>query len=92
MASVEQCSRSAGPPAVVGTYSSYDNGDAAQSLADVVALLGHCVEVVHDAPSAIAMTKRTQYDVVLCDLKLMGPPPNTTRARKKEQAPVLRRA
>jgi signal transduction histidine kinase/CheY-like chemotaxis protein len=49
-----------------------DNRDAAQSLADVVELLGHSAEVAHDGPSAIARASASPPDVVLCDIGLPG--------------------
>jgi signal transduction histidine kinase len=49
-----------------------DNVDAAESLCDVVAFLGHAVEAVHDGPSAIARVREHHPDVVLCDIGLPG--------------------
>ena len=49
-----------------------DNVDAAESLADVVSMLGHAVEVAYDGPSAVEKAGATAPDVVLCDLGLPG--------------------
>jgi signal transduction histidine kinase len=49
-----------------------DNVDAAESLCDVVAFLGHTVEAVHDGPSALARIRERHPDVVLCDIGLPG--------------------
>ena len=49
-----------------------DNHDAAETLAELVELLGHEAEVVYDGPSAL--TKMLEYapEVVLCDIGLPG--------------------
>jgi PAS domain S-box-containing protein len=47
-----------------------DNLDAAASLADVVAFFGHSVEAVHEGRAAVARTRESHPDVVLCDLGL----------------------
>ncbi len=49
-----------------------DNPDAAESLADLVAMLGHTVEVAYDGPTAIAKARATPPNVVLCDIGLPG--------------------
>jgi PAS domain S-box-containing protein len=49
-----------------------DNLDAAESLCDVVAFLGHAVEAVHDGPTAVARVRERHPDVVLCDIGLPG--------------------
>jgi PAS domain S-box-containing protein len=49
-----------------------DNVDAADSLADVVDMLGHTVEIACDGPTAIAKARATRPDVVLCDIGLPG--------------------
>ncbi len=49
-----------------------DNVDAAESLADLLRLLGHEVTVAHDGPSAIEQASRDLPDVVLCDIGLPG--------------------
>jgi CheY-like chemotaxis protein len=49
-----------------------DNVDAAESLCDVVAFLGHAVEAVHDGPTAVARARERHPDVVLCDIGLPG--------------------
>jgi signal transduction histidine kinase/CheY-like chemotaxis protein len=49
-----------------------DNADAAESLADVVKLLGHEVEVAFDGPAALERARASHPDVLLCDLGLPG--------------------
>jgi PAS domain S-box-containing protein len=49
-----------------------DNADAAESLAELVGLFGHSVEVAFDGPSAIAKVRQRRPDVVLCDIGLPG--------------------
>jgi two-component system CheB/CheR fusion protein len=47
-----------------------DNADAAESLADVLQLDGHRVEVARDGRAAIARARELRPDVVLCDIGL----------------------
>ena len=49
-----------------------DNRDAAESLADLVRLLGHTAQVAYDGPSAIEQVQAQAPSVVLCDLGLPG--------------------
>jgi CheY-like chemotaxis protein len=49
-----------------------DNHDAAETLAELVRLLGHDVDVAFDGLSAIAQARRTPPEVVLCDIGLPG--------------------
>jgi CheY-like chemotaxis protein len=49
-----------------------DNRDAAESLADVVRMLGHTAEVALDGPAALARVRTLAPDVVLCDIGLPG--------------------
>jgi PAS domain S-box-containing protein len=49
-----------------------DNVDAAESLAEIVRMLGHRADVVHDGPSAIDRVRAGAPDVVLCDIGLPG--------------------
>jgi CheY-like chemotaxis protein len=49
-----------------------DNKDAAESLAELVELFGHSVEVAHDGPRAIALARENPPDVILCDIGLPG--------------------
>jgi signal transduction histidine kinase len=49
-----------------------DNRDAAESLAEVVQMLGHRVEVAYDGPEAIAKARANPPDIVLCDIGLPG--------------------
>jgi signal transduction histidine kinase len=49
-----------------------DNVDAAESLADIVMMRGHDVEVAYDGPSAIAKARANPPDIVFCDIGLPG--------------------
>lgn len=49
-----------------------DNLDAADSLADLLRMFGHSVEVAYDGLSAVAKASAGAPDVVLCDLGLPG--------------------
>jgi PAS domain S-box-containing protein len=49
-----------------------DNRDAAESLADILRMLGHEAEVAHDGPSALAKLGARAPDAVLCDIGLPG--------------------
>jgi PAS domain S-box-containing protein len=49
-----------------------DNVDAAESLAQLIELLGHSTEVAHDGREAMAKARASPPDVVLCDLGLPG--------------------
>jgi CheY-like chemotaxis protein len=49
-----------------------DNADAADSLADIVKLLGHAVEVAYDGPSAVERARANPPEIVLCDVGLPG--------------------
>jgi signal transduction histidine kinase len=49
-----------------------DNVDAAQSLAMLLTLEGHQVEVAHDGPAALAAAESFKPDVVLLDIGLPG--------------------
>lgn len=49
-----------------------DNHDAADSLAELVNLFGHNVEVAYDGPSALRQARTRAPDVVLCDIGLPG--------------------
>jgi CheY-like chemotaxis protein/two-component sensor histidine kinase len=49
-----------------------DNQDAAESLAELVEMLGHSSEVAFDGPTAIAKARACSPDVVLCDIGLPG--------------------
>jgi PAS domain S-box-containing protein len=49
-----------------------DSRDAAESLADLVRLLGHRPEVAFDGRSAIEKVRANPPDVVLCDIGLPG--------------------
>jgi PAS domain S-box-containing protein len=49
-----------------------DNRDAAETLAELLKMVGHQVVVAHDGPSALALVKADPPDVVLCDIGLPG--------------------
>jgi PAS domain S-box-containing protein len=49
-----------------------DNRDAAESLAELVKMLGHAVEVAYDGANAVEKARAYRPDVVLCDLGLPG--------------------
>ena len=49
-----------------------DSRDAAESLAELVEMFGHTVEVAHDGPSALAKARANPPDVILCDIGLPG--------------------
>jgi CheY-like chemotaxis protein len=49
-----------------------DNADAAESLGEIVKLLGHTVELAYDGPRALEMARANPPDVVLCDIGLPG--------------------
>ncbi len=46
--------------------------DAADSLALVLTLAGHCVRVVYSGPAALDLARQERPDVVVCDLVLPG--------------------
>jgi PAS domain S-box-containing protein len=49
-----------------------DNRDAADSLAELIDMLGHQALVAYDAPSGLAKASADLPDVVLCDIGLPG--------------------
>jgi signal transduction histidine kinase len=49
-----------------------DNVDAAESLAELVRLLGHEVEIAYDGPTAVEKVREKRPEVVLCDIGLPG--------------------
>ncbi len=49
-----------------------DNADAADSLAEVVRMFGHTVEVAYDGPGALARARANPPEIVLCDVGLPG--------------------
>jgi two-component system, chemotaxis family, CheB/CheR fusion protein len=49
-----------------------DNHDSAQTLADLVRMLGHDAEVAFDGPSAVALARATPPDIIFCDIGLPG--------------------
>jgi CheY-like chemotaxis protein len=57
-----------GPPREVLVVE--DNPDAAETLADILSLLGHHVRIATDGRSGLALARDLQPDVVLCDIGL----------------------
>jgi CheY-like chemotaxis protein len=49
-----------------------DNSDAAQSLSELLELLGHAVQVACSGPEGIEAARQSLPEVVLCDLGLPG--------------------
>jgi two-component system CheB/CheR fusion protein len=49
-----------------------DNHDSAQSLADLLRIWGHEVEIAHDGPSALERAEEGRPDLVLLDIGLPG--------------------
>lgn len=49
-----------------------DNPAAAETLAEVLEILGHEVDVAFDGPSALAMARMNPPEVVICDIGLPG--------------------
>jgi CheY-like chemotaxis protein len=49
-----------------------DNRDAAETLRDLLGLMGHEVEVAYSGPEGLAAARRCRPDVVLCDVGLPG--------------------
>jgi CheY-like chemotaxis protein len=49
-----------------------DNRDGAESLADVVRMLGHTVDVAYDGAAALEKARANPPDVMLCDIGLPG--------------------
>jgi PAS domain S-box-containing protein len=49
-----------------------DNRDAADTLADLVQVLGHEAVVAYDGPGALKLARERPPDVVLCDIGLPG--------------------
>ena len=49
-----------------------DNGDAADTLATLVRLNGHQVQVAYDGPSALTIAKAFQPAIVILDIGLPG--------------------
>ncbi|MGH7093684.1 MAG: response regulator, partial [Stellaceae bacterium] len=49
-----------------------DDVDHAESLADVLEMRGHPVELAHSGEEAIECFKAAEFDLVLLDVKLPG--------------------
>ena len=52
-----------------------DNVDAADTLAEALAMAGYDAEVAYDGPSALALAKRKAFDVAILDIR-MAPEPD----------------
>jgi CheY-like chemotaxis protein len=49
-----------------------DNADAAETLAELIRMLGHPVEIAHDGATAIEKARANPPSIVLCDIGLPG--------------------
>jgi CheY-like chemotaxis protein len=49
-----------------------DNAASAETLAEVLEMLGHTVEIAKNGPSAIAKARASPPDVVICDIGMPG--------------------
>lgn len=49
-----------------------DNVDGANSLAELVRMFGHEVEVTYDGISTVALVEAHRHNLVLCDIGLPG--------------------
>jgi len=49
-----------------------DNRDAAESLAEIVTMLGYEADVAFDGPAAIERVRSDSFDTVFCDIGLPG--------------------
>jgi DNA-binding response OmpR family regulator len=49
-----------------------DNVDGAESLGEIVALMGHDVRLAHDGPTGIRVIREFDPDLVLLDIGLPG--------------------
>jgi CheY-like chemotaxis protein len=76
--SVEVTAPAPAPPLVVTTAKARrilvvdDNVEGAESLAELLRLWGHSVEMAHDGPSGLAAAERERPEVVLLDIGLPG--------------------
>jgi PAS domain S-box-containing protein len=68
-----------------------DNRDAAETLADIVTMLGHEAAVAFDGPGAIQAAGANGVDCVLCDIGLPGISGyDVARALRSTHGPALR--
>jgi CheY-like chemotaxis protein len=49
-----------------------DHHASAETLAEVLEMLGHTVEIAMDGPSAVAKARANPPDVVICDMGMPG--------------------
>jgi PAS domain S-box-containing protein len=63
-----------------------DNGDAAETLGNALALRGHVIELAHTGPEGVEKAISFRPDVVLCDLDLPGLDGYSVAARLRAEA------
>jgi len=67
-----------------------DNADAAESLKDLLALMGHQVETAADGPSGVRVALDWRPDAVLCDIGLPGEIDGYAVAKALRADPAMR--
>ena len=67
-----------------------DNKDAAESMAELIGLLGCDVDTAYDGPSALASAMATPPDLIICDLGLPGALDGYAVARAVREESALR--
>jgi CheY-like chemotaxis protein len=67
-----------------------DNRDAADTLADLVVMLGHEADVAYDGPAALAKAGERPPDLVLCDIGLPGMDGFEVARRMRALSPTIR--
>jgi two-component system CheB/CheR fusion protein len=67
-----------------------DNRDGAETLAEVLRLEGHEVEVAHDGASGIEAARGSPPDLIICDIGLPGKLDGYAVARILREDPALR--
>ncbi len=71
-AAQQEPTRRCAPPAALKVLIVDDNQDAAQSVAQLIRLLGHHIEVAHDGETALTLAPAFEPDLVLLDIGLPG--------------------
>ncbi len=69
-----------------------DNADAAESLKDLLELMGHQVEIAADGPSGVRVALDWRPDAVLCDIGLPGELDGYAVAKALRADPAMRSA